>query len=150
MWEEDIFLGWQKLPVGSWFLTCLSVYRANASNRWETDLIMFSFFFPQFPFSGRFVLSSFKPQRYISFHTQTFGRSRARPPRLSVTFQVFQKCCCLFMCRTKISCRPAQGLVGGSETQKMYYYIYLTMIQICQGSEGMWKYKQWLLSRTLN
>lgn len=66
------------------------------------------------------------------------GRSRARPPRLSVTFRVFQKCCCLFMCRTKISCRPTQSSVGGSETQKMYYDIYLTtVIQICQGSEGI-------------
>lgn len=57
-------------PVGSWFLTRLSVCRANTSDRWETDLIMFSFF-SNFHSLERFVLSSFKPQRYISLQTQT-------------------------------------------------------------------------------
>lgn len=84
--------------AGSWVLTPLSVYREKASDRWETDLIMFSFF-PS-PLSGRFVLvlPAFKPQRYTSPRTQTLplfqlwaGRSRAGPPRLSVTFTGFQK-----------------------------------------------------------
>jgi len=49
----------------------LSVCRENPSDRWETDLIMLSFF--QFPFSGRFVLglSSFEPQRFISPQTRS-------------------------------------------------------------------------------
>lgn len=29
------------------------------------------------------------------------------------------------MRQTKISCRPTHSLVGESETQKMYYFIYL-------------------------
>lgn len=84
--------------AGSWVLTPLSVYREKVSDRWETDLIMFSFF-PS-PLSGRFVLipPAFKPQRYMSPRTQTLpllqlwaGRSRAGPPRLTVTFTGFQK-----------------------------------------------------------
>lgn len=154
MWEEDISLGWQKLPVGSSFLTRLSVCRENAGNHWETDLIMFSFF----PISilwkvcsqsllqllNHSATSPFIPKPFFSCFL--VGQSRARPPTLSVTFRVFQKCLCLFMCWNKISCRPTQSLVGGSETQKMYYFTYWrAVIKICQGSEGIWKYKQWFL-----
>lgn len=112
---------WQKLPVGSRFLTLLSVYRENVSNHWETDLIMFAFLFLFFNFHslhGFSSVSSFKPQLCISLHTHTFffwfpvGPSRARPPRLSVTFRVIQKSCCLFLCWTKISCCQTQSLVG--------------------------------------
>lgn len=142
---------WQKLPVGSWFLTLLSVYRENVSNRWETDLIMFAFlfFFFQFPFSARFFLSLqlkttalHLPSYPYFFFWFPVGQSPARPPRLSVTFRVIQKSCCLFLCWTKISCCQTQSLVG--KHRRCF------MIRICQGSEGTWKYKQWILARTLN
>lgn len=137
--------------VACWLLIHDSLF----SMSWECkqplgDRFNHVFIFSNFHFlEGFFSVSppALKPQRYISLHTQTsffwfpVGRSWARPPRLSVTFRVFQKCLCLFMCRNKISCRPTQSLVGGSETQEMYYFTYSrAMIKICQGLEGIWKY----------
>lgn len=125
MWEEDIL---QQLPVGSWFMTRLSVYRENVSNHWESVWIMFSFFsnfhsveryFSVSPALNHSATSPFIPKQFFFF---SLG-CQARPPRLSVTFRVFQKCFILFMCWTRISCCPIQSLVGGSEEQKMYYYL---------------------------
>lgn len=101
-------------------MTRLSVYRENASNRWETDLIMFSFFSNFHSLEGLFSVSlDLKPQRYISLHSHTFpffppvGRGRARPPRLSVTFRVFPKNACVCLCaETKSAVVPLQVWSG--------------------------------------
>lgn len=119
-------------------------------------------------FNHVFIFSNFPPLEDLSSPTLTtvlhlpfiskllfsgsprWPGARARPPRHSVTFRVFQKRCCLFIHRTKISRGPTQSLVWGSATQLMYYYIHSrTPIQICWSSEGIWIYKQWL-SRKVN
>lgn len=97
--------------------TRLSGYRENAGNRWETDLIMFSFF----PISILWKvcsqpLSSFRNHSSdsISPPLRSLGVcvwvslsllcAVHRPPKCSVTFTPVQECLCLFMRSTKISC----------------------------------------------
>lgn len=102
---------------GSGSTTRLSGYRENAGNRWETDLIMFSFF----PIS---ILWKVCSQPFSSFENHSYNCSspplcspRAcvwvslsllcaadRPPKRFVTFAPVQECLCLFMRSTKLSC----------------------------------------------
>lgn len=91
VWRE-VFL------LGAWIWTLLSPCRENATNHWETDLIMFAFFF----------LFFFSPQSFHSlegFHQSLLLQTAALhhaffplffPPNLlsGMTFQVVPKTCC--------------------------------------------------------
>lgn len=124
-------------------MTPLSECRENASNRWETDLIMF-LFFPisiLWKVSVPVSLQLQKPQRYISLQTQTrFVPPVPRSAGATIAHRDFlrhlessQKRLCLFTCRNEISGLPTQRSVGGPETRKMFYWIYLRTDQHLPG-----------------
>lgn len=91
--------------VACWLL----IHDSSFSISWECKQPLGDRFNHVFIFSnshsleGLFSVSpALKPQHYISLHTQYFffsvGPSRVRPPRLSVTFRVFQKTLVFVLC----------------------------------------------------
>lgn len=54
---------------------------------------------------------------------------RARPPTVSGRFGLFQKCFCLFMCSTKISCRPNSALGKWIRTAEDFYFWCVWLLQ---------------------
>lgn len=91
-------------------------------------------FFP--PFSGRFFLrlSSFKPQLYISLHTNTFFFFPLGPCLLAHRG---------FQWHLESSKKAVVCFCAESESA-VVKLCFSTVIHICQHSKGAYKYKQWI------
>lgn len=88
-WKTFTLTCCEKPQDGAGIPTLLSPWRENATNRWETDLIMFAFSFfllpPKFPFSGRFSSVSAASNRSSASCLFSFFSPN---PLSGVTFQV--------------------------------------------------------------